>query len=265
MPSKPLAVTTSTALRDSPNIYLPFNPAGNSPIGDRGGGLSPPPSRIIMLINNTKAFINARIREHPQIAPWLGDWSPDDETQIQIDTTDLEPCYASLRDTKPSHWTDGTYEYRNIRIPYGAMTDNPTFNDRQVIGPIHERWQYIGTTGWNWAQKKSMWVGFDFDSIANHNEGLTAEQLQTVLDRARELNYVTARTSKSGKGIHLIVRLNPQPITRNHHDHAQLAKHVLSRMSDDCGFDFHAAADCCGGILWHWQKGLNDAGLKRLD
>ena len=219
-----------------------------------------------MLLKNIKAFINTRIREHPQIEPWLGNWSPSHETQIKIDTTGLEPGYDSIRDTNPSHWIDSEgYEHRNIRIPFGAMTDNPIFRDRPVYGPIHERWQFIGTTGWNWKHRISEWVGFDFDSLTNHNKGLTPDQLQQVLGRAKELPYVVARTSKSGVGVHLLVPLNPQPATRTHTEHAQLAKHVLFRMSHDCDFNFRDAADCCGLILWHWEKNLNDAGLTQLD
>ena len=130
-----------------------------------------------MLLENIKRFIDARIREHPQIEPWLGNWSPDHETQINIDTTDLEPCYRtdeSFRKDKPTHWIDEEgYEYRQIRIPFGAMTDTPSFRDREMFGPIHQRWQLIGTTGWNWREKKSMWVGFDFDATDNHVAGLS--------------------------------------------------------------------------------------------
>jgi len=221
-----------------------------------------------MLTQTIKTFIDAQIRKHPQIHPWLGDWTPDHETQINIDTTGLEPCFATdeaFMRNKPTHWTDEeNYEYRPTRIPFGAMTNNPTFHDRQVNGPIHHRWKYIGTTGWHWKQKKSMWVGFDFDAL-NHKEGLTPEQLQEVLNRAKELPYVVARTSKSGKGIHLLVYLDPQPTTRTHTEHSQLANFVINRMSKDCGFDFHASADVCGGILWHWERNLNDYGLKRID
>lgn len=209
-----------------------------------------------------KAFINAQINKHPQIHPWLSDWSPDHETQIQIDTNGLEPCFATPEAKSPTHWEDDDhYEYRNIRIPYGAMTPNPSFYDRELLGPVHTRWQYLGTSGWNWRLKKSMWVGFDFDSIVNHIEGLSAAQLQEALNRAKELNYVVARTSKSGEGFHLLVPLNPHPTTRTHTEHKQLANHVLSRMSKDCDFDFETAADVGGGILWHWERGLRENGL----
>ena len=76
------------------------------------------------------------------------------------------------------------------------------------------------------------------------------------------LPYVTTRTSKSGLGIHLLVFLNPQPETPTHTDHANYAKQVLSRMSDDSGFDFHIVADTKGSVLWHWQKGMSDDGMQ---
>jgi hypothetical protein len=222
------------------------------------------------LQRTVESFVREKIAEHPQIGPWLADYSTDLETQILIDKEGLEPCYASVeafRQDRPTHWMDdfGT-EYRDIRIPSGTKTDTPYWRagQREVAGPITDRWQYLGTSGWSWARMESLWVGFDFDSVANHSEGLQPEQLAEVRSRALELPYVTARTSKSGKGLHLLTYLDPRPTTRSHREHADLAKFVLSRMSRDCGFDFHGSADCCGLILWHYAKGMNNDGCKQL-
>jgi len=211
-----------------------------------------------MLKNNIEIFAKEITQANPQCEQWLEAYTTDFETQINIDPTGLEEA--------ENGWImhDGT-PINHIRIPYKSNSNEPTWRDRLVRGHIHDHWAYFGTSGWNWAERKSYWVGFDFDSLTNHTEGLTQDNLEEVKNRALSLDYVTARTSKSGKGIHLLVYLAPKPITRNHSEHSDLAKHVLDRMSDDCGFNFRSAADCCGLILWHWQKGLKNDCCRKID
>lgn len=226
-----------------------------------------------MLSETIKTFIESQIQLHPQIEPWLADWSLDHETQINIDTAGLEPCYGGrhaaerFKQGRPTHWVDdeGT-EHRQIRIP---NTDKETgrlyYKDHPVYGPVHKRWQYIGTSGWNWREKKSMWVGYDFDSVANHSGGLDPDRLTEIRDRVLELPYATLRTSKSGKGYHVLVPLNPWATTLSHKQHSLLAEQVLGRMSRDCDFDFHGSVDCCGLILWHFERGLQNGGLRGVE
>ena len=207
-----------------------------------------------MLYSGLKAFINARIAEHPQIAEWLSDWSPAHETQINVDFSGLVQS--------GKHWFDSEgYEVRPIRIPFDSM-GSPYHRDQKLIGPVHRHWHTIGTTGWNWQQLRSEWVGFDFDSLHGHARGLTPEQLQEIRQRAMDLKYVTARTSTGGNGLHLLVPV--RATTRNHREHASLAREVLYRMSIDCDFSFHTNIDCCGSVLWHWRKGLSNESLKRI-
>lgn len=219
-----------------------------------------------------KWFIGSQVAEHPQLTPWLSDWEPGHETQINIDTIGLEPVFKSLwpePKEKPKFWTDPNdpdgIEHRSLRIPYGSYTENPSFRDRAADPSITERFAYIGTSGWNWRQQKSMFVGFDFDSIANHSNGLEQDELDNVLQKALELDYTTVRTSKSGKGYHILVYLTTWKDTRTHREHALLAQHVLDRMSRDAGFNFHSAADCCGSILWQWSTDLHHDGLRLID
>lgn len=230
-----------------------------------------------MLIDGIGSFLDHQIQLYPRLEEWLGDWEPGHETQIQVDPTGLHPVVTEVVDGRtveaidhsakqPRYWIDDhNFQHRNIRIPYGSNTESPKFSDRKVLGNIYQHWKYLGTSGWHWKKQKSMSVGYDFDSVANHSGGLEPDQLQEVLNRALELPYVTARTSKSGKGFHLIVRLDPWISTRTHGEHAALAQDVLRRMSEDCDFQFHDAADCAGLILWHWEKNLNDNGLQRIN
>lgn len=225
-----------------------------------------------MLKKTIESFAAKIIEEHPQCTDWLDGYSTDFETQININPDGLEEAYSvdpTTKKLKQIGWTlpyeGSNYLVNHIRTPYGAMTNTPAWRDKPVHGPISTRWAYFGTSGWNWAQQRSYWVGFDFDSITNHTEGLSTDHLEEIKQRALSLDYVTARTSKSGEGIHLLVYLEPKPTTRNHNEHANLASFVLDRMSRDCGFNFRSAADCCGLILWHWQRNLEDGCCTRID
>lgn len=210
-----------------------------------------------MLFAAIQNFLAARIAEHPHLEPWLATWNPACETQINIDPTALEPV-------QPGLWlTQEGYEVRPIRIPHGSNTENPTFRDRPLRGPVHHHWHSFGTTGWNWEQRRSEWVGFDFDSIEGHLKGLEPDQLTEIRNRALALPYVVARTSTGGRGLHLLVNVN-RPTTRTHGEHALLAKDVLRRMSQDCGYPIHNGVDCQGLVLWHWRKGIDDACLRRI-
>jgi hypothetical protein len=218
-----------------------------------------------------KQFIDLQLAKHPQLVPWLADWSIEWETQVMADVEGLEPQYATLealRKGEPSFWVDSDgYKHFIIRIPKGSMTETPSFTDWPVLGPIHNRWTLIGNTGWNWKQQKSMFVGFDFDGITEqHKDGLVPEQIEEIKNRAISLPYVVARTSKSGHGIHLIAPLKPWIPTQTHKHHSRLAREVLKRMSADCGFDFSSSVDPCGvgGNLWNFSRGVTPNGLRRI-
>jgi hypothetical protein len=230
-----------------------------------------------MLNQTIEQFTKAIIAEHPQCERWLHDYSTDFETQIlSADPTEkpdwfrgLEPGFAdkeSFYRDRPTCWIDGNGNQlpTKIRIPYESY-GIPRWSDRAVRGQIDRVWHYFGTSGWNWRDLQSHWVGYDFDAIAGHSEGLSDEQLNEVRSRALQLPYVTARTSKSGNGLHLLVYFDDKPTTRNHGQHALLAKDVLNRMSKDCGYDFSTALDCCGLILWHFMKGMSANGCTSIN
>lgn len=211
-------------------------------------------------------FVRERVAEHPHLEPWLGDYSTDFETQTLVGGL---PTWSDFVDESghKGHampWGLQTVRINGKRIPWDAQTE-PHWNPNARMYPDEPNyWTHFGTSGWNWADKRSHWVGYDFDSIANHADGLDQDQLNEILSRAMELEYVTARTSKSGKGIHLMVYLDPMTTTRTHDEHAALAQHVISRMSKDTAFNFSDGLDCCGRILWHWAEGMTNEGCKRI-
>jgi len=169
-------------------------------------------------------------RRTPHNADLVGLWHPGMETQVNAD---------------PPGWP--------IRIPKRADTE-PVWRDYTLSWPLDLHAEAIGMTGWNWEERRSLFVGFDFDAIAGHKNGLTPEQLAGVrVDVEKKCPYVEVRRSTGGKGIHLYVHLDAIP-TANHTEHAALAGAVLKKMADDTGRDLTAEVDCYGAVLWCWHR-----------
>jgi hypothetical protein len=165
---------------------------------------------------------------------------------------------------KRSTWSDGIDTWFSIRIPHNAFGD-PEFRDYNLPFILDEHIEGIGSTGWNWRDRQSIYVAFDFDSITGHaaGVGISKEELEKVREAACRLPYVESRRSTGGKGLHLYVFLAGIP-TANHTEHAALARCILGMMSSEAGFDFASAIDCCGGVLWLWHRKLADNGLKLI-
>lgn len=146
--------------------------------------------------------------------------------------------------------------WKPFRIPYKDLT----FDDKELKYDIYEHAEGIGLTGWDWKNKVSKWVAFDFDAITGHSKGIDEKDLLKVKENAINLPWVTVRHSTSGKGIHLYVFLENIK-TENHTEHAALARSILSKMSSLTGFDFISRVDICGGNMWIWHRKMKDNGL----
>lgn len=172
-------------------------------------------------------------------------WTTSFETQVNVQRGQQ---VEGLKNT----YTDGTFTWSPIRFPKNANSE-PEWTDRWMTWPLDLYAEGIGITGWDFVDRVSVTVGYDFDSIAGHGSGLNDDQLDAVKHAALNLDYVEARKSTGGAGIHLEVRLANIP-TSNHTEHARLAKLVLEKMSADCGFDFASSLDVCGSVLWIWHR-----------
>jgi hypothetical protein len=158
---------------------------------------------------------------------------------------------------------DPTQIWKSFRIPYKAKT-NPEYTPKRMSWPLGQHAEGVGMTGWNWVQRKSLWVAYDFDSIANHEQGLTAEELEELRTAAMAVDWVSVRKSTSGSGFHIYIFLNGVQ-TQNHTEHAALGRAVLGMLSAKTGFDFHSKVDACGGNMWVWhRKMLGTDGLKLI-
>ncbi|MBA3484343.1 MAG: hypothetical protein H0T51_21275 [Pirellulales bacterium] len=196
------------------------------------------------------------------------------EVQVTVAQDNGEP--ACDRETgKPRRNTyidpdvSGGEPWFNYRIPQNANNE-PKSNDGPQRFSLSEHAEAVGITGWDWQRSRSVAVGFDFDGIVNHAEGvgISHDELERVKQAACELPYVEVRKSTSGTGLHLWVVFdeNDLPETANHLEHAALARAVLSQMSFECHFDFAAAVDCAGMVLWIWHRKMTaeNEGLKLI-
>jgi len=163
-------------------------------------------------------------------------------------------------------WSDGLTTWKSFRIPYKASTD-PEYNDTEIKFDLASHAEAIGMTGWDWKNRVSKWVAFDFDAIVGHSDKhstkLTNQELDAVREAACGIDWVTVRKSTSGSGLHLYVFLDDVP-TANHNEHAALARAILGMMSAITGFDFASMVDICGGNMWVWHRKMTGTDGLRL-
>lgn len=168
---------------------------------------------------------------------------------------------------RPFTWDDGKYTHHHIRIPKGAGT-NPHFHDYELRFPPDLYAQSIGTTGFNWQERRSICVGFDFDAITGHAPGIgiSQEDLREVLNAALLIDWIRAFNSTGGTGHHLWAMFDAAGVhCENHTGHSAIARVVLSLMSEITGFDFSSRIDACGGNMWIWSRRASlDKGSFRL-
>ena len=179
---------------------------------------------------------------------WL-DRYKDMETQLLTDTA------GEKVEGKNKYTDDSGQVWGPIRWPYKAMTDNPEWKDYPRTFLFSDHLTAIGSTGWDWTNKESRWIGYDFDTITGHAEGIgrTDDDLEKVAKAAPD--FVDVNRSTRGGGKHLYIFFDaPYPKTSNHNEHAALARSFLPIMSAEAGFDFSAKMDVCGQVLWIWHK-----------
>jgi len=178
------------------------------------------------------------------------------ECQVNVVRGEGEITTGEFQGKKWKGFTDGLTVWKPFRIPYNAAT-NPEYTDSNISFDIAEHCDGIGMTGWDWYNKCSKWVAFDFDAITGHAEShskkLSSDDLQRVSDAACSVDWVTVRKSTSGNGLHLYIFLDDVK-TNNHTEHAALARSILGLLSGLTGFDFESKVDICGGNMWVWHS-----------
>jgi hypothetical protein len=164
-------------------------------------------------------------------------------------------------------YSDGLTTWKAFRIPWNAASE-PEYTDSEIKFDLEKHVEGIGLTGWNWRERASRWVAYDFDAITGHSDKhekkLTTEELGAVQSAVTSIPWITVRRSTGGKGLHLYVTLDPPVPTSNHTEHAALARSILGHLSALTGYDFLAKVDTCGGNMWVWHRKMlnNPEGLK---
>ncbi len=176
-------------------------------------------------------------------------WTSDMEVQISVSAGTGEPV-ADRRNT----WSDGLDTWFPIRVPKNADSE-PHFRDYPMPFVLDLHAEAIGSTGWDWRNLRSIWVGFDYDAITGHaaGVGISAEELERVRIAASALPFVETRKSSGGDGLHIFAYTD-RIATSTHTEHAALARAILCLMSTAAGFDFASRIDACGGNMWLWHK-----------
>jgi hypothetical protein len=164
-------------------------------------------------------------------------------------------------------WTDGIEKWASYRIPKNANS-TPEDNDYTQQFNLERHAEGIGMTGWNWQERKSYWVAYDFDAMLGHSDvhqkKLTDRELAEIQDVVTKLPFITLRKSTSGRGLHLYIFLEPVA-TGNHTEHAALARSILSMVAGLSGFNFTDKVDICGSNMWVWhRKQRGTDGLKLI-
>jgi hypothetical protein len=212
-----------------------------------------------------KRFLTAKT--HPDLALL---YNADMEVQVNVGRDGGKRVDAGeLKGREYNAWTDGTNQWKPFRIPMAANTE-PVYDDKPISFSLEQHAEGIGMTGWDWKNRLSRWVAFDFDAIIGHSDKhskkLTDDELRKVQDVVERLPFVTLRKSTSGKGLHLYIYLEPIS-TGNHTEHAALARAILSMLSGLTAFDFGSKVDVCGSNMWVWHRKMDESsgeGLKLL-
>lgn len=195
-----------------------------------------------------KAFLTART--HSDLASM---YNHNMECQVLVAAGKGEKVEGDYEGIQWSGYTDGLSVWKPIRIPRNASTE-PVYLDDEMKFDLGLHAEGVGMTGYDWFNKTSKWVGFDFDAILGHSDKhshkLSSEELKRVQDAACGIDWVTVRRSTSGKGLHLYVMLPDVP-TINHTEHAALGRAILHKMNSLVGFDFTSKVDACvTGNTW---------------
>lgn len=178
------------------------------------------------------------------------------EVQVNVAQDGGERVDGDYKGKKWIGWTDGSTVWKAFRIPFKANTE-PEYTDSEMKWDLAAHAEAIGMTGWDWKNKVSRWVAFDFDAIIGHSDKhtkkLSNEELEKVKKAAMDVDWVTVRKSTAGKGIHLYVFLDEVP-TNTHTEHAALARAILGKLSALTGYDYVSKVDTCGGNMWVWAR-----------
>ena len=179
------------------------------------------------------------------------------EVQVNVAQDDGERIAGEYKGKQWFGYSDGVNTWKSFRIPYNAHT-KPEYADKPLMFDLVKHAEGIGMTGWDWVDKVSRWVAFDFDAIAGHSEHhtkkLSDRELKDLQETIQEIEWCTIRKSTSGSGLHIYVFLETPEPTDTHTEHAALARAILGHLSALTGKDLSVKIDACGQNMWVWHR-----------
>lgn len=204
-----------------------------------------------------KLFLTAKT--HPDLAEL---YSGAMECQVNVAQDDGQRVEDTYKGKAWHGWTNGQETWKTFRIPYKANSE-PEYTDIPMSFSLDQHAEGIGMTGWDWKERVSRWVAFDFDALIGHSERhtrkMTPEEIDSVRERVSQVPWVTVRKSTGGRGLHLYVFIEKPEPTLNHHEHAALARAILGKISGIIGVNLESKVDTCGGNMWVWHRKMQQS------
>src|SRR3972149_3040491 len=145
-------------------------------------------------------------------------YTPEMEVQVNVAQDNGEIISGVYNGKNWRAYTDGLQTWKSFRIPLGANS-NPEYIDNEIKFDISQHTEAIGMSGWDYINKLSRWVGFDFDSMIEHKKGLDNQSIAEIREKLSKLSYINIYTSTSGNGLHVYVMLKNPVTTQNHVEH----------------------------------------------
>lgn len=142
-----------------------------------------------------------------------------------------------------------------LRWPYDAMSDNPNYSDPPIKFIVENRAKAIGTTWWDWKNQCSVGLGYDFDSLLDHNEDVGVDQSEIEKLDNIDVPWLEVVRSTRGNGRHVYIWFQePYPITKNHNEHSALASAMIPLIARHTKLDIAQNVDCKGMVMWIWHR-----------
>lgn len=175
------------------------------------------------------------------------------EVQVNVGVNDGSIVKGVTNNVQWQGYSDGLNTWKHFRIPWNAGSD-PYYEDSNITYDLSRYAEVIGMTGWDWKNKKSLWVGFDFDSLIGHKQGLSNDELEEIKNKLIQIPWISCFTSTSGTGLHIYCFINSDISVDTHNHHAAIARAILGQISVLSGLDLSAKVDAMGGNMWVWAK-----------
>jgi len=173
-----------------------------------------------------------------------------------VDPSRFETQIACLKqgtriDGANNMYTEDGEEFGPQRWPYDSKT-NPHYSDPPINYIIANRLKAIGTSWWDWKNKRTVGLGFDFDNLIDHpTEGVGIPQSEIDKLDNMDIDWLEVIRSTRGNGRHIYIWFEePYPITQNHDEHKAVALSFLPLIARYTGLNIQDNVDCKGLIMW---------------